>query len=67
MIALITAPETLRHPPITHRFIVELASIETALDSSGVPVPAYFKPLGVCSVEPTREAIATVLVYCLCC
>lgn len=59
MIALIRAPETLTHPPVAHRFIVELASIETTLDSFGVRVPAYFKTLDVCFVEPTREAIAT--------
>lgn len=61
MITLLSTPETLAQPTQAHRYMVEVASIETALDSSGVPVPAYCKILDVCVVEPTREEIATVL------
>ena len=61
MITLLSAPETLTTPALAHRFLVELASIKTALDSQGIPVPAHFKTLDVCVVEPTREAITTVL------
>jgi hypothetical protein len=43
MIALLTAPERLNQPEQAHRYMVEMASIETVLDSEGVPVPAYFK------------------------
>ena len=61
MLQLLSAPETLTSPASAHRFMVELASNELVLDAQGIPVPAHFKTLDVCVVEPTREAITTVL------
>ena len=61
MIALLTAPETLAVPSSIYRFMTELASIETVLDSQGVPVPAYFKKVDVCVAEPCVNAITTKL------
>lgn len=61
MIALLTAPQVLAAPTQSHRFMVELASIETVLDCEGVPVPAYIKKLDVCVAEPCVNAITTEL------
>lgn len=61
MITLLSAPEALTAPALAHRFMVQLASIETELDAYGVPVPATTKTLDVCVTSPTKEAIATLL------
>lgn len=61
MITLLSAPETLTTPALAHRFLVELASKELVLDAQGILVPQEFKTVDVCVVEPTREAIATLL------
>ncbi len=58
---LLTAPQVLAAPAQSHRYMVELASIESVLDSKGVPVPAYFKKVDVCVVEPCIDAITTLL------
>jgi len=61
MIALLTAPERLNQPEQAHRYMVEMASIETVLDSEGVPVPAYFKKVDVLVNQPSLGAITTLL------
>ena len=61
MITLLTAPQVFAAPAQSHRYMVELASIETVLDSKGVPVPAYFKKVDVCVAEPCVNAITTEL------
>lgn len=57
MIALLTAPETLNQPEQAHRFMAQLASIETELDACGVTVPATTKMLDVVVSDPSFEAI----------
>ena len=57
MFHLLTAPEAIAQPTQSKRFIVELASKE--LDWEGVPESV--KKLDVCVVEPTLEAITTLL------
>lgn len=61
MITLLSAPEALTAPALAHRYMVQLASIETELDAYGVPVPATTKTLDVCVVEPSLVAITTLL------
>lgn len=61
MITLLSAPEILSSSALARRFFVELASNELVLDTQGVPVPAATRMLDVCVVEPTREAISTLL------
>ena len=61
MIALITAPQVLAAPAQSHRYMVELASIEMVLDARGVPVPATTKKVDVCVFEPCIDAITTLL------
>ena len=61
MITLLSAPETLTAPALAHRYMVQLASIETELDAYGVPVPATTTTLDVCVVEPSLVAITTLL------
>ena len=61
MLQLISAPQVLVAPTQSHRFMVELASIETVLDCAGVPVPAYIKKVDVLVAEPCLDAITTVL------
>ena len=61
MLQLLTAPQVLAAPAHSHRYMVELASIEVVLDARGVPVPASTKILDVLVVDPTAEAIATFL------
>jgi len=61
MITLLTTPQVIAAPAQSHRYIVELTSIETVLDSKGVPVPAYIKKLDVCVAEPCVNAISTEL------
>ncbi len=61
MIQLLTAPQVLAAPASTYRYMVELASIETVLDSKGVPVPAFVETLDVVVTEPSLGAITTLL------
>lgn len=61
MLDLLTAPETLAQPTLAHRFLVELASDKTELDCEGVPVPKEFKTIDVVVLEPTEQAIKTLI------
>ncbi len=61
MITLLTAPQVFAAPAQSHRFMVELASIETVLDSQGVPVPACMKKVDVLVAESNLGAITTLL------
>jgi len=61
MIQLLTAPQVFAAPAQSHRFIVELASIEVELDSQGVPVAAYIKKVDVFVAEPHIDDITTLL------
>lgn len=61
MLDLVTAPETLAQPTLAHRFMVELASTETELDAQGVPVPKEYKTIDVVLLEPTKQAIKTLI------
>lgn len=58
---LISAPETLASPTLAHRFLVELASTETELDSQGILVPVMTKIVDVCVLEPNSKAITALL------
>lgn len=59
MITFLSTPETLTNPTKAIRFLVELASVETELDSEGYSVPKHFKTIDVCVTE--TELIAALL------
>lgn len=61
MITLLSAPETLTSPASAHRFMVELASNELVLDAQGVPVPKDYIKIDVVLLEPTEQAIKTLI------
>ncbi len=61
MLQLLTAPETLAQPTLVHRFLVELASTETEPDCQGVPVSKKFKIIDVVLLEPSEQAIKTLI------
>lgn len=51
MIQLLTAPEVLTSPALAQRYMVQLASIATELDSQGVPVPVATEIVDVLVVD----------------
>jgi len=62
MIQLLTAPQVIAAPAQCHRFLVELASTETEVDSQSVPVPIATKTLDVLVAEPSLDAINKFLI-----
>ena len=61
MFQLLTAPNALAQPTQAIRYIVQLASIETQLNSEGVLVPHDVKIVDVVVAEGTEAAIKALL------
>ncbi len=59
MLTLLSAPETLANPSKAKRFIVEIASTETVLDSQGNLVPNQIKKIDMCVTS--ADSIAALL------